>query len=441
VTARPIPPLATIARRSGLVAALGVTALVLAGCASSATLTRSSGNLPKLHIGGGSEAGPVAAEAPAPAAAVPNAAAQAPMIHVSMFGGYALTGSLPASPTHAPIWTWSGDKATQADIQQLATALGVQGTPQRHPHGWELTTSTADLRVSDDSGHPWSYNKTGPTGCPTYQVDIDDPDDVTTGCATSAPAQSVQPVDGPDETATKAAAASLLSALAISGDEQFDSGTIWSTLTVSPRIGGLATQGIETTVSVDASGIAGATGDLKPPTEGADYPLRTASSAFTALQDLPRPMIASFCGRLPVDGSATTDGGSVSVEGSPSGTDPGGLVSPASSAGEVTAPPDSPAPTTCPTPEPEKVTGATLGLQVEYGATDDGSAILAPAWFFTTADGGSPIAIVAIDPSYLEGPSVASASPETVGPVSVAPATPVPFPPAARASVATPPSP
>ena len=450
MTARQIP---SIARHSGLVAALGAAALVLTGCASSATSTSGSSNLPKLHIGGQAEAGPAAADAPAPAAAAPNGAAMAPMMRVGIFGGYVLAGSLPDSPTHAAIWTWSGDSATQADAEKLAAALGVQGTPKRHAHGWELTTAGADLRVSDEPGHPWSYNKTDTAGCPTYEVDVDNPGDGASGCGISVPPGAAQPADGPDETATKAAAASLLSALGISGDEQYNAGTPWSTLTVSPTIGGLATQGIDTTVSVDASGVEGATGQLEAPTAGADYPLRTAASAFTALQDQPRPMIAPFCGPIPVDGSAPAGGPitmmGTATEGSSAAVSGGGVVSPASPVPNpvtvVVSPPSSSdetasSPMPCPTPEPTKVTGATLGLQIEYGATDDGAPILAPAWFFTTADGGSPLAIVAIDSAYLEGPSTGVASASPGSPVPFPPATPVPFPPAARASAASSPT-
>ena len=53
---------------------------------------------------------------------------------------------------------------------------------------------------------------------------------------------------------------------------------------------------------------------------------------------------------------------------------------------DATAPVDLP-PMPCPTPEPIKIAGATLGLEIEYNATSDGATILVPSWFFTLADG------------------------------------------------------
>ncbi len=107
-------------------------------------------------------------------------------------------------------------------------------------------------------------------------------------------------MQGPDETTTKAAAASLLSKLGITGSEQFDASSPTSTLTVAPQIGGLPTQGIETRVDVDAMGIRAATGRLVDPKADTDYPLQTATAAFKSLADRPMPMIAMYCGPTPV---------------------------------------------------------------------------------------------------------------------------------------------
>ena len=76
---------------------------------------------------------------------------------------------------------------------------------------------------------------------------------------------------------------------------------------------------------------------------------------------------------------------------------------PVDSAPAESAPVDS-APVTCPTPEPIKITGAKLGLEIEYNATSSGATILVPSWFFTLADGSVATTAIAVDPSYLGTP-------------------------------------
>jgi hypothetical protein len=410
------------------------TALLLAGCASSAT-GHSSGSLPKLHIGSGSGAVPgavAAAAAPASAAAgAPDAVAPMPMIgRMSIFGGYVLAGPLPDQPTHAPIWQWTPGQASKDDVEHLASALGLAGTPQRHSYGWDLTGSTGDLRVSDQAGHPWSFNRAPASTCPDITpVDIDDPNGSVTGCAMSVP-DSATPAAGPDDAATRAAAVSLLAALGVTGDEEVNVGSPSSELTVAPRVDGMQTQGIETTVDVDASGIAGATGTLDAPSAGDVYPLRTAKAAFDQLGDEPRPMIAQYCGPMPVHGpinygslnsavapvpSESPAGPGAPNYGGPDQTGPGlaggvasppvaiAVVSPPTTV--VSAPPIDTSPIPCPTPQPVKITGATLGLQLTYGATDDGSAVLVPTWFFATADSTEAASVVAIAAEFLDGPA------------------------------------
>ncbi len=58
-------------------------------------------------------------------------------------------------------------------------------------------------------------------------------------------------------------------------------------------------------------------------------------------------------------------------------------------------------PYTCPTPEPQKITGAVLGLQLEYDATGSGSDIMVPTWFFTVDGSTYPTTVIAVDPSFL----------------------------------------
>jgi hypothetical protein len=92
----------------------------------------------------------------------------------------------------------------------------------------------------------------------------------------------------------------------------------------------------------------------------------------------------------------------------------------------------------CPTPEPITITGAHVGLEIEYNATTAGATILVPSWFFTLADGSLATTAIAVDPAYLGTPpqptDVATAGvasggpavpPSAVGPAEAVPPTPV----------------
>jgi hypothetical protein len=435
---------------SGTAAFAIVTAgVLLAGCASKNSAAGSRGTPPKLLIGTGSSAGEAAPMMAAAGTAPRGAMAPMPLDGgFTGFGGYVLAGTLPTEPTHAPIWTWQSGKASESDVTKLASALGLSGTPQRHAYGWELTTSAGDLRVRDTDGEQWSYNRADTVPCPAYQTDIDNADGASVGfgCAVAAtdPGTLKPPAQGPDEATTKAAAATLLSKLDVTGSEQFNASSPTSTLTVAPQIDGMPTQGIETNVDVDAKGIRAATGRLVAPKAGDDYPLQTAAAAFKSLADRPMPMIAQYCGPMPVEsgpvppvpvasGPNTKFPLNPSTSASSTGPNtkfplnPGASASPNTvmvaspppapvsgpaidSAGPIAVPPvESSYP--CPTPKPQKVTGAVIGLQVQYnasgattaadGSTSGGSNILVPTWFFTVEDSTYPLTVIAVDPSFL----------------------------------------
>ncbi len=409
------------------------------------------------------------------AGVAPGAVAPQPAIgHFAGFGGYVISGTLPTTPTHAPIWTWQSGKASEADVTKLASALGLSGTPQRHAYGWELSTSTGDLRVRDTDGEQWSYNRADAVPCPAYQTDIDNADGASVGfgCAVSTPpvlvspgtttptpTTPIAPTPGPDETTTKAAADSLLSKLGVTGDEQFNASSPASTLTVAPQIDGMPTQGIETNVDVDAKGIRAATGRLVAPKAGADYPLQTAAAAFKSLADRPTPAIAMYCGpvpggpvlpvpaasgpntkfplnpsasdvpapvasgpnvKFPLNPAASTSPNTVLVASPP----PAPVSAPAIDSTSPIAVPPVESAYPCPTPTPQKVTGAVIGLQVEYnasgatttadGSTSGGTNILVPTWFFTVEGSTDPLTVIAVDPSFLGDQTI----PPVGGPVA-----------------------
>jgi hypothetical protein len=413
---------------------LTAAALLVTGCASKQTAT--SNKLPKLLIANtDAGAAPMAAAAIAPAEGGDN-----PDNRMAIFAGYVLAGTLPTQPTHAPIYLWPSTKPSQSDVEKLAKALGLTGgTPQRHAHGWELKTTAGELRVRDDEGQRWSYGRADNSTCPAYQIDIDNPDNAVSGVGCAVASSAGTPAEGPDEASTKAAAAGLLTALGITGDEEFNSGAPTSYLNVSPKVDGLSTQGMETNINVDGLGITAATGQLEAPKAGDNYPLQTAKAAFDSLGARPQPMIAMYCGPMPsgpirfggvapsddTSGKATTAIGSAPPAVPSHEIMPSAVATPSPAAAPTTPiappvpvnsadvgsspPPDATqpvdgSPLPCPTPEPIKIAGAKLGLEVEYDATSDGATILVPAWFFTLADGSLATTAIAVAPAYLGTP-------------------------------------
>ena len=384
--------------RAAVTSAFAVAAAIaVAGCGSQIA-TSGHGQPPKLHIGTASDA--VAAGEAAPMMApVPGG--------LGLYGGYVLVGSLPTTPTHAAVWRWSDSSASRADVSRLGALLGLTGTPQRHAHGWLLASSGGELRVRDGDSLQWSYVRADQAACPPYSIDIDQQGDVASGCAVAS-AAAVAGATPSGSAVSDAAARALLAGLGITGAEHVDKGAASVTVTVAPKVGSLPTQGVETRVDVDGSGIRSANGHLGVPKSGADYPLRGAKAAFDDLGNGPRPMIAQYCGPMP------------SLVGGPEIAPSQARVAPAPSSGAASAvapvqpsrlpvPPPSavppsglPVPAPCPSPEPIRITGATLGLLAMWDGASGGPNVLVPAWFFSTEGSDYPVPVVAVDPSFID---------------------------------------
>jgi hypothetical protein len=423
----------------GLLAA----AVLITGCASRQTGTTHTGTPPKLHIAGYQAAGADSA-AKAPMAAALNGT---PLGVRSIFGDtYVLAGSLPDKPTHASVWRWTDAPASASDVVNVGKAVGVTGTPQRHPHGWLLTSAAGEVRVSDAIGHQWSYARADQLTCSPYGIDIDNNPDggaTSSGCAVAVSPNEQIP-NGPDDAATRAAAASVVSGLGLKGSAEVSVGAPTSVLMVSPLVGGLPTQGIETSIDVDAKGVRGVFGRLAEPTAGDDYPLVTAKAGFDQLSNRPRTMMAMpYCGPIGLEGKGigTPQMGVTSAASGPSSSDlvlpspagppvaqpsavqpgvvqpsppdlppsaPSMTAAPSFGTAEPSSTPEPLGPPTiapCPTPKPLRVTGATLGLVVSYDGNGVGSELLVPAWFFSIEGSSSPTAQIAVDPSFIEQPA------------------------------------
>ncbi|MDQ1496170.1 MAG: hypothetical protein QOG69_2653 [Actinomycetota bacterium] len=482
----------TSRRAAGPSVLVGLAVLV-AGCAS--RNTAHSASPPKLLL---AQTQLDSARAASGAAALAPGSGAVDRPAFAGFGGYVLAGTLPDKPTHAPVWRWAKAPATEKDVVKLGKALGVTGTPQRHPYGWLLSSATGEVRVSDAVGSQWSYTRADLVTCSPYMVDIDhNPDGSTSsGCGVAVSPDQAIP-NGPDDAAARAAVAPLIAALGVKGDEQVSPGAPASSVMVSPEVGGLPTQGIETSIDVDSKGVRSAFGRLTTPAAGDDYPLRTAKQGFTDLSNRPHIMMGlamPYCGPMP-------DGGPVplgSDAATPPDSAPGAKLAPSTSATAAVgsaptaiaaSPPTEPnkpiqasgapepAPVSsgpadhpysphplpivsCPPPTPQKVTGATLGLQLSYegnGSNGLGSEVLVPAWFFTIEGETTPTPVIAIDPAFLGTPEIdpgftgssgssgggggtvgsATAQPGSVGPgfsTSPLPPQPVTVPPAKPSS-------
>ena len=180
--------------------AVAVATGLLAGCAKAPAGSGSGAHPPKLHLGTGAQtaagAAGDAAVAPMPAGINGAAVRGGPDIDPGFtgFGGYVLTGTLPDGPTHAPVWRWSATQATKDEISKLGALVGVTGTPQRHAHGWLLTSAAGEVRVSDRSGHQWSFIRADALACGPFSVDIDNAGDATSGVGCAVAVSALPPI-------------------------------------------------------------------------------------------------------------------------------------------------------------------------------------------------------------------------------------------------------
>lgn len=266
-----------------------------------------------------------------------------------------LAATLPDGPDRAAIHRYTGQVAPTA-VSALAAALGLTEAAEQHAYGWSVgAAGAARLTVRADGTGAWAFtdgrDRCGPV------VDVDNPEtpDAVTSCATADDLLAAPPAKS---RAADVAGPVLVAVGLDPGAAQLQQvgDTTW--VSVDPRVEGLATSGVGTSVVVSADGIRSAYGHLGSTEPGADYPLVDAKAAWDRLAELPVPEI--------------------------------GLMCPAP--GPESAPP-------CPT-TPAKVTDVELGLTLRV---DPKGPLLVPAWFFTTSDGGRTV-IVAVAPRFLADP-------------------------------------
>jgi len=453
------------------VLALGIGCLlVLTACGTQKATTGSGDQLPVLHIGQSSQA------LGAPAAMDSKIAAP----------GWVFKGTDPATPTSGPVLQYDTTAAAEAQVAELATSLGLTSAPTKHAHGWEVTGSTATLRVRDTGD--WAYaRETGP--CAGVYLDIDTADgnsavacadgsvsvasgsvsntaSVTTGTglamgttAAPDPAGTVAPATGlamgttaaPDPAGIVPPAAPTSAATAPSAattTAPIDCGPAVDCVSVSPPtcVGGPAVDCGPASLAPavpDATALAAATPIIKAAhLAGTPFVAPWGGSPAAVLID---PTIAG----LPTSGVQTSisvdDKGVVNASGrigTPTEIGQYPVISAAEALKLLNTMPRpevaiacpveaSPNPTSsdavvplpaCASPTPMILTQATFGLQLQW---DGVQPVLVPAWLYTPAGSTTSsdvIGSIAVDPKYIAQPT-----PVAVPSMSIAPV-PVPVP-------------
>ncbi|MFG2876819.1 hypothetical protein ACGFYU_17805 [Streptomyces sp. NPDC048337] len=278
---------------------------------------------------------------------------------------------LPDGPDSAPSFAVSGE-VTSEEVARLAAALGIAGAPRQNGDVW-LAGEAADgsgprLTVTRKAPGTWNFSR--------FQVPGDGSgngagDDCVRGKDTCGPATLPQGDAGPgtdkpvSEEAAKAAAAPVLAAVGQTGarlDARLTQRSV-RVVTADPVVGGLATQGWSTKVSVgaDASVVAGS-GELKTPVRAAEQPVVGAVEALARLN--------------------AKSGGTKGTDTGPSGCATSVPLDPDTPLGPTDVPPCNPEPRPMKPPRTETVKGAALGLAP---GTVDGARGLVPAWLFEVA--------------------------------------------------------
>jgi hypothetical protein len=371
----------------------------------------SSGRAATLHLSGSGSGATVAMAARA-AGAAGAADAKAPPAGSP---GYVLTGTLPdGQPGDRTVWHPRTPHA--ADATSIAKALGLDATPTRVDGGWVLRHGANRLVVRDQG--TWSYGMDCAPDQPVSSQDVSVMCAYATGSGVAAPdagtassapnsgagsgsssgcdpsskdcGTTVEPAPppvpapvvspGPSDAQARSAAAPILDRLGLgNADVVVYAGDPTASVQAAPKVDGMVTSGWATSLQIDGNGdLTSGDGWLAGADKGDSYPLITAHRGFELLQQQPRPMI-EMCMRR-------SDG------------KPG-----------------------CATVPPAEVTGASLGLMLDY---DGQRATLVPAWLFDVKGQHDPVAQVAVEPSYLAPPPTAkddTGVPNSVPPVEASP--------------------
>lgn len=296
---------------------------------------------------------------------------------------YRASGTLPEGPDSATVHRPEGSVAA-ADVARLAEALGVSGAPELSGTAWRVgghqDGSGPVLSVEKQAPGSWTFNRFGPAPggddclkgkeCPSGGDDG--------GTNPVVPPSGAGPVS---EQAAKKAAAPVLKALG-QEDAALDAGQLMGAVRVvnaAPVIGGLPTYGWSTGIQIGSDGqVTGASGKLKEPAKGAEYPVVGAAEALKLMNE-------ASVGR-----GTSGIGGCASAMPHKDGQQP---AAPCEPAGKGAKPAE---------PTRVDVDKAVFGLAARQV---EGRAALVPSWWFEVADAGngpaSYVVRTAVLPEYL----------------------------------------
>ncbi|MFD3869701.1 hypothetical protein [Streptomyces sp. NPDC058623] len=304
---------------------------------------------------------------------------------------------LPEAPGSAPAFAASGE-VTSDEVARLAKALGIEGAPRLGGDVWQVGESADGsgprLTVTRQAPGTWSFSRF--QGVPGTGDGSGNGagDDCVRGKDTCGPAtlprggtdSPVAPGGGAgtpvSEEAARAAAAPVLAA-AGQGDAKVDSRLVQGAVRVvsaDPVVGGLATQGWSTKVSVGAdSRVVAGSGELKAPVRSGERPVVGAVEALARLN-----------ARNTGDGTGPN----------PSGCATSVPLTPDTPVGATDTVPCNPEPRPMKPPRTESVRGAVLGLAP---GTVDGGRGLVPAWLFEVAGKSGGAGHTVVEPAAAEG--------------------------------------
>ncbi|MGB9375947.1 MAG: hypothetical protein WCB04_00345, partial [Mycobacteriales bacterium] len=298
---------------------------------------------------------------------------------------YLLVGHLSGDrPGPAPVYRFTTQRATAADVMQLAGALRMPGSPSRTAQGWQVVDGQRILNVADGPSLAWQIGPGVVASDTSVQC-------VRAPCPGWLP---IPPKTGPAPSPAQAqrVAATALRAMGLPANHlRTTPNGQWTDVQAPRPVGGQTASGFATALSVGGDGeFYGGHGWLGRLERSASYPLVSAAEAFRRLQAQPQPELL-LC-RMQPNGS-------------------------------------------CAPALQVRVTGARLGIMM---AADSDRPTLVPAWLFAVAGQTEPIAVVAVQSRFLApwlpGPigstgsgAVGGGSAGSAG-TSVAPAQPAPKP-------------
>ncbi|MFE9891177.1 hypothetical protein ACFYPT_02155 [Streptomyces sp. NPDC005529] len=292
---------------------------------------------------------------------------------------YRAEGTLPAGPGSAPVH-WAEGSVTRAEVERLAKALDLAGTPRLVGDAWTVGAvkdgSEPNLRVNADAPGTWtfSYAIPGTDNCPRGKPCRPGGSGVPSG-------QGPGPVS---EAAARKAAAPVLKAVG-QDEAKVDATQLMDRVRVvnaDPVVGGLPTYGWTTGLRIDGEGhVIGGSGQLKTPVKGDTYPVVGARRTLDLMNGS-------------ASGASPSGGGRMGI---------GGCASPVPLKDRDEMPCEHPtAAGRAPTVTVEK---ATFGLAAHRA---DGRQALVPSWLFEVRAPGAgdtyTVTHPAIDPEFLAGP-------------------------------------